>query len=219
MPYDRTQWKITIGGTQGSQGEIWQTGLHMAPNGTAGDAPAVTQGMADDVAARVADWWDALKANMSNEMTLKWVKVAKLDLNGAYVDDPKIHEYVTYLAGLNGAGKMPYQVATVASLRSGSAIGTANYGRMYIPGLTSGTELSQGRRSFAFTEMVANATSSLIDGLNEVGVAIQPLFRVRNMSLKGTSKLVTRVLVGDVPDTQRRRRNQLVEIYAPSDVG
>jgi hypothetical protein len=219
MSYDRSSWYITWGGRLGDS-EIWQTGLHAALDGTGVSPPAPDDDAVEAVKELVEDFHANELSHISNEVKLDWVKIAKRDTAGADTDAPAIWEFTTAPLGLS-ATHMPFSSAAVVSLRSGSTFGRANFGRMYLPCVASEINpLTNGRFDSTTTSNLAGTAGALIDGINSHlsgfwsgGIAG---FNVRNLSKvgSGTAKKVTSVYVGNVPDTQRRRRNALAEVYA-----
>ena len=101
---------------------------------------------------------------------------------------------------------LPFQCATVISLLTASATRHGR-GRFYLPPLAAST-LDTGKVSSAAITSLDTAWTAFFDSLNTDGVS--PVVRNRTGHI---STPVTSARVGDVFDTQRRRRNKLVETY------
>jgi hypothetical protein len=101
---------------------------------------------------------------------------------------------------------LPFQCATVISLLSASATRHGR-GRFYLPPLAVST-VDGGLISAAAITSLDTAWTAFFDSLNTDGV--NPVIRNRTGHI---STPVTGARVGNVFDTQRRRRNKLVEVY------
>jgi hypothetical protein len=115
-------------------------------------------------------------------------------------------EVVLALTGVADAEMLPFQCATVISLLTASATRHGR-GRFYLPPLAASFLLNGKLNSTAMTTL-DTAWTAFFDSLNTDGV--NPVVRNRTGHV---STPVTSARVGDVIDTQRRRRNKLVETY------
>jgi len=115
-------------------------------------------------------------------------------------------EVVLALTGVADAEMLPFQCATVISLLTASATRHGR-GRFYLPPLAASFLLNGKLNSSAMTAL-DTAWTAFFDSLNTDGV--NPVVRNRTGHI---STPVTSARVGDVIDTQRRRRNKLVETY------
>jgi len=115
-------------------------------------------------------------------------------------------EVVLALTGVADAEMLPFQCATVITLLTASATRHGR-GRFYLPPLAASFLLNGKLNSTAMTTL-DTAWTAFFDSLNTDGV--NPVVRNRTGHI---STPVTSARVGDVIDTQRRRRNKLVETY------
>lgn len=115
-------------------------------------------------------------------------------------------EVVLALTGVATGEMLPFQCATVISLLSDSATRHGR-GRFYLPPLAVST-VDGGLISAAAITSLDTAWTAFFDSLNTDGV--NPVIRNRTGHI---STPVTGARVGNVFDTQRRRRNKLVETY------
>jgi hypothetical protein len=131
---------------------------------------------------------------------------------------------LTYKTGSqpNGNGSsnvLPPQIAIVASHRTRQT-GRGGQGRQYRPAVdndsvTDGGRLTSGAQAATLASHVAALESA------KVTIAAETYVRPAVITNTGTAaapnlnrySVITSVRVGDVLDTQRRRRNQLVETY------
>jgi hypothetical protein len=215
MAFDRPPVYLTIGGILGNpRFEIWQTGLHIAaPNsGVATLMPNDAQ--LTSLYTTIETLWGGSGCQIGNSCALGWIKAAPLDENGDYRGDALIHEAITYKYGTQTTNPHPWQVAFVMSLISGSQLGKANYGRNYLPdprynvgadGKIAGTQQS-------FVNWWASVLAAINTSAATWGTGV-PGTKIAIMSKTGVTKFPNRVQGGNVLDTQRRRRNALVETY------
>jgi hypothetical protein len=108
------------------------------------------------------------------------------------------------LAGTSAATCLPFQCAPVVSLRT-ATLSRAGRGRFYAPSLAV-DQVDAGRMLTAARNTLADAAEDLVQGLTAGGGNVVIYHRGL-----GTTSLVTSLDVGDVIDTQRRRRNKLIE--------
>jgi len=212
----RVSWLFDVLGTE----EIADTSLNYttAPGWT-GAVAALGELAAGDVGPSVSGDLLTLLATSGG----RWadysrhtgVKIAAVGTDGHYLTDPYVWEDATPSTGI--AIGNPIQCTTVLTLNSGFALGKGNYGRMYLPhfymsGLTASpyTDSSQAED---LADAGAAFLNAVTDDINDLTTAV--LFpAIMGQTGSGTGKGVTEVRVGNVTDTQRRRRNRLTETYA-----
>lgn len=215
MPYNKDAYYLTWGGTLGVN-EIWQCGVKFAPT----DQSDIFSGAFDnidinDIKAALTTWFNsgAAGAQVGSLAHFGWVKLAVLDVDGEYKFEPKLAPVVpaiTPSAPSNG----PPQTAYVVTLQSGETLGHANYGRFYVPvpSMTVGAT-ADGLMTQTQANAARDAAKTMINSVNgeidTVGINTRPA--IYSKIGAGTTKVVSRISVGRALDTQRRRRNHLVE--------
>lgn len=107
-------------------------------------------------------------------------------------------------AGTSTATCLPFQCAPVVSLRT-ATLTRRGRGRFYVPSLAV-DQVSAGRLLPAAQTALADGAEDLLTGLTSAGGTV--VIYHRDL---GTTSVVTSLDVGDVIDTQRRRRNKLIE--------
>lgn len=134
------------------------------------------------------------------------VKVAAIGTDGDYLAEPAVRELA--VPGEGTGAQIPPQLTQVVSWWSGQNLGKANYGRVYLP--YSKLDLTD-ETPFCTT---AGATGLAAEGVAYLN-AIEDVLTVAPaiMSTTGITKQIAAVRVGNVVDTQRRRRNRLRETY------
>lgn len=216
--YDRKHFRVTLEGTNASDEDIWTTGWRIAPSPASEpiiNYPAMANTLLDSVVAALPAFWTALRPSIANGTELRSVKVAPVDRDGRYIDnmDSVIHDLETPLSGGNGTAAHPPQVSVVASLTTGTRRGNATHGRMYLP--LTGVKVNGTTFTIATNDRqtIANAVKGLLnDSLGTIADASLDPVVMSNIG-SGTTRTITTIAVGSIPDTQRRRRNRFTEEY------
>lgn len=216
MVYAHAVNRVTLSGTMFGGAEQWSTGFFLGEEGsdaTPGSELACTA---------ILNAWRVFFESATSYVSLQYVttqcKMALIDVNGHTVLDDVYYAYPqTLLDGQQGTNPHPPQCSLVATLQSDRPRGLASKGRMYLPGISAAIG-SNGKISTANRDTIATNLKTFFD-------TIDASFDVPNqliLAAKGTgpfpaltaqNDVVETIKVGDVVDTQRRRRNGLVESY------
>ena len=108
------------------------------------------------------------------------------------------------LVGTDATATLPPQCSIVVSLRT-ALFDRTGRGRFYLPAFGADV-LAAGRLPVANRLQVATAAQKMVQSLNGAGYTVCVYHRKTK-----THDNVTKVSVGDVYDTQRRRRDKLIE--------
>lgn len=174
----------------------------------------------DQVAPAVTTWFNQTTHN--NGARILEARVYPIGSDGKAIPAPpyavgspmRLNWTGSYPAGAGASGIQPLQNALVVSHRT-PQVGRRGRGRMFLPALSStiiGTDGLVGTtpRNLAASKQVTFLESiSYLDALTEWFLI--PI--VTGAPWTQYSR-ITGVQVGNVPDTQRRRRNALVETYS-----
>jgi hypothetical protein len=229
MPYAHSVKRITFSGTSFGGAEQWSTGLYVGA--VDADVSNPTQAFADAVRTAWTTFFQSTGSGIGTSWKTDQVKVAQVGTDGKTNLSNVIYApYGTAIAGTNGIVVYPAQISLVASLENSGARGLGAKGRMYLPGVSFVTQ-GNGVITTANALSCAQAVKALIDSINAAAPAGERVIlasqgrRVKQPDgsyaiTPGTAvnSLVNRVRVGTVLDTQRRRRNQLVESYQSAAV-
>jgi hypothetical protein len=113
----------------------------------------------------------------------------------------------------SGANPLPYEVAGVVSLQTGLR-GPRNRGRVYLGPFGSVVLGTQGDFNIGITSAIAANFGAFVHTLNTAtGVRLHVVSRAY-----ATSVGVNGVTMGQVPDSQRRRRRSRLELFPPTVV-
>lgn len=216
--------RVTVSGTSFQAAEIWSTSFYIGK--VAGDMGAVTQVFADAVRTAWTTFFTSSEVAFSNRWQTNQIKVAAIGTDGKTdLANVVYAPYGTAISGNSTFNVYPPQITLAATLENAGARGLAAKGRMYLPGIAQPLE-ADGRLSAANALKVATGFKTFLDAVNvaasgDGGVVLASQGRrVKDAQgeyqpVPGTAvnAMVNRVKIGSVYDTQRRRRNDLVETY------
>lgn len=228
MAYDRQQLLVSWLFRDISSAEIAVTSLHYSsvtpPYASAGadlDSMDLSLGGGQDLIDEMESFIGLANLFWANYSQLWAVKIAALGLDGLYITEPKTFETPLPIVGTSTT-TLP-QSTVVLSLRSGSSLGSANNGRMYLPHTrlvlnTNSSSSTVGNTAAVLTQaqLFENAVTATINDLAASASILRP-FIMSNQAPK-PSKAVAGFRVGTVTDTQRRRRNDIPEVYSSGAV-
>jgi hypothetical protein len=180
----------------------------------------------DQAAPAFATWLGAI-SGMSSHTRLRSLKLSVIGTNGRSVPPPPYAsgtpELLTwtssYPVGSNSGNHLPLQVSAVASHRTGQT-GRAGRGRMYLPSLNTGVIQSDGLLDSSWCTSTAGHQKDLLEALHYRGTGATPPEVTPIVTGSGYVHygIISQVKVGNVPDTQRRRRRQIPETYQSTTV-
>lgn len=218
MVYAHDVTRITLSGTMGTGQEQWNTGFFFGAEGSNAEEPT------EATATAVLNAWRTFFEHSGSWISQNYVttqcKVARVFANG--LQDPENTFYAYPATTLDGAVATsvrlyPPQCTLVVTLLSDRPRGKASKGRMYLPGAVPevgsnlkinstivGTIADNLKTFFDALAVSADVPGELI--LAARGTGLTP-------GLTAQNDFVETIRVGDVMDTQRRRRNGLVESY------
>jgi len=208
MPYANPFLRVT---------QTWQLpGAELANSSTSWDqgtgSADLSDTIADDFFARAATWWTAIRDLYPNTIAWTGIHIAVI------LEDGTVGTSLDRLASPNvghaTGNPTPNEVSMVASLRTASSTRRTR-GRMYLPGLAVNSLTDQGRWVTEDCQTIADETAAMLAVLVSDG---ETNTAVVASATGGIFTPVTRVAVGNVPDSQRRRRDALIEAYSIADL-
>lgn len=206
--------RLTLSGTLAAGAEAWSTSVcYQDPNQIAPSTGAEIQAWATACAAAVPTAVTSQLSNLlSTQGKITQVKTYEYEAVGQPADRSGAAS-VNFSGGATPA--MPLQTAMVLSLRTGRA-GRSYRGRLYWP--AQGASVMSGGRfsSSDHTGAVADVVL-MLQAFADAWPATGAIVPVIVSASQNAVTPVTSVQVGDVPDTQRRRRDALVENYVTED--
>jgi hypothetical protein len=215
--------KVTISGTCFGGLEEWSTGFYLGHDDENALDPGTTSASA--IAARWTTFFTHNNAYVSSAYKTNSVKVSLLELDGDVdLSSIDIYDYPAAITGVNGGSPLPPQLALAATLTSDNQRGLASKGRMYLPGvnlpMTATTPWIQPTEQ----GLMATKLQEFFNGVNdEFNLPGRVVLASKGHKVPGSpdpddysytggiNRYVTGLNIGNVYDTQRRRRGDLVE--------
>jgi hypothetical protein len=217
MVYAHQVTRVTLSGTMFSASEEWSTGFFMGHEGS--DATKIEQAGADLIRDAWVTFFSHMNSYINTTYKFTQVKTALIDANGFTVDGSQVYSYPTgTVSGNTGTNTLPPQCSLVATLLSDRPRGRASKGRMYLPGISAGIQSASGKLFATDVDSIATNLKTFFDALTgAIDIPDQLILAAKGVgvtpALTAQNDYVETIRVGDVVDTQRRRRNGLVETY------
>jgi len=207
--------KVTLSGTMFGGAEIWSTGFYLGSE-TADASPITAQGMAD-VSFAWETFFKAASSEISSKYTYNQLKMHVVNNDGkTLADSAQYHSPATAAVGGYVGAALPPQIAVVATLANSMPRGLATKGRMFLPGVASTIDTT-GHIPTASTTAIATNLKTFFDAIHNDADTPGNLMLASvgrgPLHTDGAIRKVDTVRVGNVFDTQRRRRNALTETY------
>lgn len=218
MVYAHKVARVTLSGTMFGGTEIWSTGFFIGARDA--DLPsAPTQLSADAIRDAWSTFFISDAAKISKEYVFTTAKVASIGSDGHTVESEVFYSHpATTISGYSThSSNLPPQCALVSTLTTVRPRGLASKGRMYLPGVI-GPVTATGKLTSSDVSGIANGMKTFYDAVNaSFDVPGQIILAAKGTGafpgLTAQNEWVTGFKIGDVVDTQRRRRNNLVETY------
>lgn len=212
--------RVTISGTYAGGAEEWSTGFWFGAANE--DAALPTQELADGIAAAWKTFFISPSSYISSRWTTTTVKIASVGTDGKSDANDTVYSNNQLPATGVAATHYPPQITLAATMVGPANRGLASNGRMYIPGVSAAVD-GTGHIAGIDSQNIATNFGNFIKAVNalpENNVVV--LASHGSLDEEGQPKIggkapitkaVTVVKVGNVYDTQRRRRNGLNEQY------
>lgn len=223
MAYPK-HWLLSFGGTLGGRDE-WVCGIRMRLADGFFPPPA---GVDEEAAMAnyenvLGNWFISPSMNFTQQAILKFIKLNEIGPDGKYADKTQTHrrDLTTHWGGYSGSPR-PLDQALCITFTTDAQRGKASKGRIYMPAAIF-ILTDAGTYTAADCQTMATATAQMLTGLapSDVTGGLEPAVvspGVRG-DLEGGSRRITGVRIGDVPDRQRRRRENTPEVYKSAVVG
>lgn len=215
MPF----YRINIDGHLGGGVERWSVGFaaQQADGETSFDAGQMSAWADDALALFIpgTGWSGGLRAMIGSTGEVSRVRIYAYDAPG----QPATRVGESTGPGIAGSGTVtvPFQCTLCYTLLTGLP-GRSYRGRLYWPFVTA-TMTSAGKIGGAVSlANRAGDVSGMLDAITSAAEGISPVRAAVVSTVQQDVTTVTAVRVGDVMDTQRRRRDALVETTAVSAV-
>jgi hypothetical protein len=216
MVYAHKVCRVTLSGSMWGGAEQWSTGFFLGDKDN--DSVAPTQAAAD----AIAGYYRTLHINgnfhISSTYKFEKVKMASIGADGHTVLSEVVYSAPTTTTfGGEPTWVLPGQNALAITLTSNRPRGLAAKGRMYFPGIGVNVGVT-GRLNSTDRTNIANLAKVFYDAIQgDPDIPGKLILAAKGTgafpALTAQNDWVTHLKVGDVIDTQRRRRNGLSESY------
>ena len=198
-------------GSSGSAVDKWSSGVRLGIPGTAivYDA-AKLQTLVNAAASAAQTFHPTANVFAGSNTYFDQVTGAQIGASGRYTPDTQQTIFSTYspVAG-SGTGVLPWNSASVISLRTGRPRGRASNGRMYWPCISMPIQTTTGRILSANVVSRLTAAKTMLDAINTAANVYQTGMRIivaSNVGI-GDSAFVTSIRADDRIDSIERREN------------
>ena len=220
MAYPYSFIKMTFGGDLQDTDEVWSCGFHIgkeSSNTTQADLESLSLFTTSGINLVLEDFYKHANTRAPNKMRLQWIKFAAIGTNGKYLGAPVEYYYPTAIQGGNAGSFIP-STASVVTLVADKFKDPGKYNRFYLP-VVAPTGNGKYHESPTNTDNKALQVKGLIEGINIILMSELLGLRIRVVSQKaGIYRDIEKVRIGNIIDTQRRRRNALREVYSEENV-
>ena len=221
--------KLTFGGQLAAGQDEWNCGINLTAQNDAlipiGGVDLerafdlYVEEMQDDIVDIFTAYIKDTTMSIPTGATLDYVKLALIGTDGKYIKEAAVFEVVG-VAGSDNKGYVP-QVSLVMTLQSEKFRDPGKYNRFYLP-----VTVPILGNSYRPTDMKAKATrtAQLMSVLTREMSPFNQAVRVVPAAVSSSDKIdepyreIKYVKVGNVYDTQRRRRNKIGEVYSVTEV-
>lgn len=228
MAYAHKNLRITFGGRLYGNTEIWTNGITMGyeDKDFAGFPGGFDSGKREELVENIKTWFQREGTGISRHASLEWVKFAVIGTDGKYAGsesgDFELNETIDFDAVYGRLDReIAPQLSVALTMETNVRRGAGRFGRIYPPLTGSATgegyDAQPTERASSFTTLLAD----LNDTARGAGTLIggdSPKVIVASGVREGRNSEVVRVKVGRVIDTQRSRRNAMVEQYVSFNV-
>lgn len=207
--------KVTLSGTMFGGQEIWSTGFYLGHENA--DADPITPQGAADISAAWETFFSHINSGISNQFTYSMCKVSMLNNDGRTMGDQTVfHSPTSAVIGGAGNQTLPPQISLVATLANSMPRGLATKGRMFLPGVGIDVDNTGHIPAFSIDNISTNLQAFFNSVYNDADLPGNPVLASLGrgvLQTEGAIRNVTQIRIGNVYDTQRRRRNALHEAY------
>ena len=193
--------------------ETWSFNLRTgAEDNQSGGAATNTQAMADAASLACATFIDNTDSRFSTAVWYDELRLYNIGANGKMTAEPTISSPAAPVNGSVSGPHLPFQCSLVVSLTA-NGIGKGKRGRFYLPMQCLNVQ-TNGTVEPAQMATVVPQVVTFLNALND-SASSSPTHALGisgSTGAQGTFRTVRHISVGNVIDTQRRRRRSLVEV-------
>lgn len=210
MAYGADVWRMTASGTLGT-GEIFDHGFW----GTSFSGSATASDVLDALHDGVSAFWASTVSSVpgastmvdtiTTEVVYTQIEVRPYVLATGLPSALSTVRTISITGSQAGSSTLPYECGIALSLDSGIA-GRTRWNRTFLPPMWNSVTGTDGHLALGFTTDLGDALAAWNDASKLMGVALAVYSKHDHTILEPAD-----APIGDVMDSQRRRRNNLVE--------
>ena len=169
------------------------------------------------LAAAILDFMNAIKSRVSTKFAWNRIKLSPIAPDGKNAAGPTVFSLKTPLVGTDAGQSLPPQNSVALSFVR-RIPGRRGRGRMFLPAVGTGSLTPEGQVGGTANTAYRNAGKALDTAIKAMGGGTDWEYRLVVTSAASANYVMpAEVRVGNIVDTQRRRRNAIRETFT-SDV-
>lgn len=213
MAYTDSHVQLSWGGSVAGE-DVWTNSVAITSPVTLGLAPQLFDELDPIDFKPAVDGLILGSAGLALYNDLRWYKLALIGTDGKYLEEAKIYDNPSPQKS-SSSFAVPPQDSVVISWLTDAPRGLARRGRMYLPAGYADAQTANGRIVLSQQNAILTRATNFINAVNTVAQTAVNSAAVCVMSgvRTGATRVVSGVEVGNLIDTQRRRRNRLTETY------
>jgi len=218
VAYENITHRVTFIGDMFTGQEEWNTGFYIGneSGGDMGVDPSLAEAQA--CATAFSTFFTTAANAINGNYRFLGAKVSSVNTTG-HVDaaTTQFYNLPTPVQGAGSGVSFPPQISVVATLSTIRTRGHGSKGRMYLPGISAGPD-STGHIAATTVTSLTNTLKTCLDAINAhadvPGEIVLNSAAVTTPIARAAIMLpIQSIKIGNVYDTQRRRRNALAESY------
>lgn len=222
--------KMTLNGSLANGQDIFNCGINLAVNNKTPETEAdllnerlfkaYVENRGEAIKTSTKAFWSDVMMGVPEGVKLEYIKFSLVGQDGKVSTEPAVLELGSVAGGKVSAAYVP-QISTVITLQSDKWRDPGKYNRFYLP---TAAPNESGQWKITNTQAKAEATATYLKTLKatvtdmDITNTIVPAAVSSSDKIKGNFLPITTVKVGDLYDTQRRRRNAISEQYLSAPV-
>jgi hypothetical protein len=222
--------KMTLNGSLANGQDIFNCGINLAVNNDTPDTEAdllnerlfkaYVENRGEAIKTSTKEFWTNIDMDIPAGVKLEYIKFSLVGRDGKVSTEPAVIDLGSIAGSLSTAAYVP-QISSVITLQSNKWRDPGKYNRFYLPVAAPN---GNGQWKISDTQAKAETTAKYLKTLKatvtdmDITNTIVPAAVSSSDKIKGNFLPITTVKVGDLYDTQRRRRNAINEQYLSAPV-
>lgn len=222
--------KMTLNGSLADGQDIFNCGINLAVNNKTPETEAdllnerlfkaYVENRGEAIKTSTKEFWTNSDMDIPGGVKLEYIKFSLVGQDGKVSTEPAVIDLGSIAGSLSTASYVP-QISSVITLQSDKWRDPGKYNRFYLPVAAPN---GNGQWKISDTKTKAETTAKYLKTLKatvtdmDITNTIVPAAVSSSDKIKGNFLPITTVKVGNLYDTQRRRRNAINEQYLSAPV-